>query len=76
MIDKAKMIAEIVELTSVPTIDPECDLTAQELAPHLQVDVSNVPRTMGPLVEQGLYETAIKKHPTTRRHMRVWWKVE
>ena len=76
MIDKAALIAELVELTSVPLIDPVRDLTAQELAPHFHCDPTNVSRKMEPWVARGLYGTAIKVHPETSRRHRVWWKIE
>lgn len=76
MIDKAKMIAEIVALTAVPHIDPERDATAKELGAALGIDPTNVARKMAPLVEQGLYGTALKRDPVTRRDHRVWWKIQ
>ena len=76
MTDKARLIAEIVELTTVPYIDPERDVTAKELGAALRIDPTNVRRKMLPLEEQGLYGTDIKRDPVTRRDHRVWWKIE
>ena len=76
MTDKAAIIAELIELTTIPQIDLQHDLTAQELAPHLRCDPTNVMRKLGPLVKAGLYGTDIKQHPDTRRQHRVWWRIE
>ena len=76
MIDRAKMIAEILELTAVPSIDPERDITAKELGAALSIDPTNVARKMKPWVKKGMYGTALKRDPRTRRDHRVWWKIE
>jgi len=76
VIDKAKMIAELIKLVAVPTIDPERDITAKELGTALGIDPTNVARNMAPFVEQGLYGTALKRDPRTRRDHRVWWKIQ
>jgi len=76
VIDKAAIIAEIVELTTVPIIDPERDFTAAELGAAMGVDPTNVTRKMARLVKKGLYGTDIKRDPVTQRDHRVWWKIE
>ena len=76
MTDKAKMIAEIVELATVPYIDLERDVTAKELGAALRIDPTNVRRKMLSLEEQGLYGTDIRRDPVTQRDHRVWWRIE
>lgn len=76
MIDKAAIIAEIVELTTVPIIDPERDFTAVELGEAMGIHPTNVTRKMAPWVKKGLYGTDIRRDPVTQRDHRVWWKIE
>ena len=76
MTDKAKMIAEIVALATVPYIDPERDVTAKELGAALRIDPTNVTRKMASWVKKGLYGTDIRRDPVTQRDHRVWWRIE
>ena len=75
MIDKAAIIAEIIELTTKPVIGPG-DVTAHELADAMGIDPASVLRVMKGLVQAGQYATALKQHPVTHHEHRVFWKVK
>lgn len=73
-VDKAAIIAEILEATSRSTRQAG-DLDKQDLSPVLDVNVTTVPARMKPLVNSGAFETLMVYDRTKGRTLRVWRKV-
>lgn len=73
-VDKAAIIAEILEATSRSTRQLG-DLDKKDLSPVLDVNVTTVPSRMQVLVDSGAFESLMVYDRTKGRTLRVWRKV-
>jgi len=72
--DKAAIIAEILEATAVATRQPG-DVDKRELSREMDVNATTVPSRMQPLVDSGAFESLMVYDRSTGRKLRVWRKL-
>ena len=71
---KASVIAEIRTLIGKTEVGPN-DITLDEIASGLSISNQAARDRMAPLIEDGIFGTALKFSSTLRRDVRVYWKI-
>ncbi|MBU2051269.1 MAG: hypothetical protein KKH61_20170 [Gammaproteobacteria bacterium] len=74
MIDHDALVAEIVELSTIPVIGPS-DITIADYEREAHCGRHTAMGRLRKLVDEGVLDTAIKFDPHSRRQIRVWFKV-